>query len=268
MDGSSPQDPTLTTEVSAHQEQTRQLVRAMMKLTGMSASGLALAAGLTPSTVNRFMHRPVRHTLSQSTMLALMTETFLHLKNKTPHSIDREALNDLAPAVATYELGILEHAPDVAPALAFAKKVPGATFFGAAATQTLSPTEEDLPVLMVSSQGINVASGDFTKAPLKTARPPFLQGEAKAFAILMPDETMSPRFDVGDMLYVSPSRSLEGNKIDVVLERTGGGFVVGNLATITTDSVRLGLLSPKTRESYKRDKIRGIYRVVGVQRLD
>ena len=265
MDGNGPKDPTITTDVSAHQEQTRQLVRAMMKLTGLSASGLALASGLTPSTVNRFMHRPVRHTLSQSTMLALMTETFLRLKNKTPLSIDREALADLAPAIAIYELGILEHAPDVESVIVAAKGARG-TNHVTTNIEALA-TADDLPVLIGSSQGINVATGEFSKAPLKTPRPPFLQGDAKAFAILMPDETMSPRFDVGDMLYVSPARSLEGRNVDVVLERASGGFVVGNLAAITSDSIRLGLLSPKTRESYKRDKIRGIYRIVGLQRL-
>jgi hypothetical protein len=254
------------TEVSAHQEQTRQLVGAMMKLTGLSASGLALAAGLTPSTVNRFMHRPVRHTLSQSTMLALMTETFLRLKNKMPRSIDQVALTDLAPAIAVYELGILEHAPDVGPVIAAAKGAIGANHV--AAHIPSSGVAEDLPVLIGSSQGINVAAGDFSKAQLKTWRPPFLKDDAKAFAILMPDETMSPRFDVSDMLYVSPARSLEGGNVDVVLERAYGGFIVGSLAAITINSVRLRLFSPSSRESFNRDKIRGMYRVVGLQRLD
>lgn len=265
MDGNGPVDPTRTTEVSAHQEQTRKLVGAMMRLTSLSATGLARAANLTPSTVNRIMHRPVRHTLSQSTMLALMTETFLRLKDKPIQSIDQTALADLAPAIAIYELGMLEHAPDIAPVITAAKAAGRGTFVG-----NPSPDEggvSDLPVLIGSSQGIDVLAGEFSKAPLKTQRPPFLIGDAKAFALLMPDETMTPRFDVGDMLYVSPARSLEGGKIDVVLERTGGGFVVGSLAGITANAVRLALLSPKTRESYERNKIRGIYRIVGVQRL-
>ncbi len=265
MDGNGPANPTRADEVSAHQEQIRKLVGAMMTLTGLSATGLARAAGLTPSTVNRIMHRAVRHTLSQSTMLALMTETFLRLKNKPIQSIDQTALADLAPAIAVYELGMLEHAPDIAEVIRTAKAVGKGKFAAPLAPEQDSVS--DLPVLIGSSQGIDVLAGDFSKAPLKTQRPPFLIGDAKGFAILMPDETMTPRFDVGDMLYVSPARSLEGTKIDVVLERRGGGFVVGGLAAITANAVRLALLSPKTKDSYERDKIRGIYRIVGVQRL-
>ena len=265
MDGSGPEDPTLASEVSAHQEQTRKIVRAMMILTGLSASGLALASGLTPSTVNRFMHRPVRHTLSQSTMLALMKETFLSLKDKSMQSIDQNALIDLAPAIAIYEQGILEHAPDVAPVITAAKVTSRGT--NTLVHTTAPDNKPGLPVLIGSSQGIDVMAGNFSKAPLTTPRPSFLQDDAKAFAILMPDETMTPRFDLGDMLYASPARSLEGVKIDVVLERTAGGFVVGILAAITANTIRLVLLSPKTRESYDRDKVRGLYRIVGLQRL-
>ena len=237
----------------------------MMALTGLSATGLARAAGLTPSTVNRFMHRAVRHTLSQSTMLALLQETFLILKDKPAHAIDRRALADLAPAISVYEQGILEHAPDVAPVIAAAKS---ASFGSAAAAPPVSPVStSDLPVLIGTSQGIDVQEINFAAAPLRTQRPPFLAGDPRAFAILMPDDTMSPRYDAGDMLYVSPARTLEGDNIDVVLERKGGGFVVGTLAAITSSAVRLALLSPKTRDSHERDKIRGIYRIVGVQRL-
>jgi len=246
-------------DASAHQDQTRRLVGAMMKLTGRSATGLARAAGLTPSTINRFMHHQVSHTLSQRTMLALMTETFLAIKGRPRQSLDAAALAELRPAVAVYERGILELAPDVEAALAHVK--------ADAETLRARTDSADLPVLMVSTQGIDIAGGDFAQAPLKTHRPPFLENDPRAFAILMPDETMSPRFDMGDMLYVSPARSLEGESIDVVLERVTAGFVVGSLVAITDDAVRVSTLSPRGRESHDRAKLRGIYRVVGLQRF-
>lgn len=249
------------TEVSAHQAQTRKFVGAMMKLTGMSATGLARAAGLTPSTVNRFMHHPVRHTLSQRTMLALMTETFLNIKGRAAQTLNAEALADLAPAIAVYERGILEVAPDVETTLLQAKSAIEHP------AQRPVPAVSDLPVLMASTRGVIVQTADFTQAPLKTQRPPFLDGDPKAFAILMPDESMMPRFDAGDMLYVSPARPLDGAKVDAVVERTEGGFVIGTLAAMTSDAVRLATLSPRERASFDRSKIRGVYRIVGVQRL-
>ncbi len=254
--------PPDTADVSAHQEQTRKLVRAMMTLTGRTASGLARAAGLTPSTVNRFMHRPVRHTLSQRTMLALMTETFVALKAQPAPVLDRSALNDLAPAIAVYESGILEHAPDVQPALARAKSAITATALLPADT-----TPSDLPVVLASTRGVNVQGGQLGPAPLKTARPPFLAADPRAFAILMPDGSMMPRFDAGDMLYASPARSLDGERVDVVVEQADGGFVVGALTSASEETVRLTTLTPRARISLERSKVRGVYRIVGVQRL-
>ena len=262
MDG----DQLISTTVdgSAHQEQTRCLVRAMMVLTGLSASGLARAAGLTPSTINRFMHRAVRHTLSQRTMLALMTETFRKLKDRPRQTLDRGALATLAPAIAIYEQGMLDAAPDIKTMVAEAKALAGTQAARPLTDLASSPT---LPVLLASSQGVNMAAGEFMQAPLKTHRPPFLEGDPRAFALLMPDAAMAPRFDAGDMLYVSPARTLDGDRIDVVVERARGGFSVGTLIAATADVVRIATLTPRARESLARDKVRGVYRIIGVQRL-
>ena len=250
-------------DVSAHQEQTRQLVRAMMTLTGETASGLAKAAGLTASTLNRFMHKPVRHTLSQRTMLALMTETFRRLKDRPAHMLDPAALAVLGPTIAVYERGIIDLAPDVKPALDAAKG-------NVASRRHAAPMESavsELPVLLTTTSGVDISTQKFAQAPLTTPRPPFLDSDPGAFAILMPDQSMSPRFDAGDMLYVSPSRALEGDRLDVVVERKSGGCVIGSLVGISADAVRIATLQPRARQSIARDKTRGIYRVVGVQRL-
>jgi len=246
--------------LSAHQQQTRRFVGAMMKLTGLSATGLAREAGLTPSTINRFMHHPVRHTLSQRTMLALMTKTFLSLKGRERQSLDLDALTELRPAIAVYERGILEVAPEVEATLATVKEA-------AHEKPASESSTADLPVIMSSTPDVNIQAGDFARAPLKTQRTPFLDTDARAFAILMPDESMMPRFDAGDMLYVSPARGLQGNKIDVVLERTDGGFLIGGLAALSADTVRVATLTPRQRHTYNRADFRGIYRIVGVQRL-
>jgi len=251
-------------EVSAHQEQTRRLVRAMMTLTGQTASGLAKAAGLTPSTVNRFMHRPVRHTLSQRTMLALMTETFRNLAQQPQPHLDPSALMELAPAIAIYRKGVLEQAPGVLTILAHAMAMVDAKPSQPSPAIDIAP---DLPVVLAATRNVDVRAGDFKHAPLKTSRPAFLGSDPRAFALLMPDGSMMPRFDAGDMLYASPLRDLGGDKIDVVVERAEGGFAVGSLVALTDETVRVSTLAPRARETYTRSKLRGIYRVVGVQRL-
>jgi len=252
-----PPAPPFSETVSAHQEQTRRLVGAMMKLTGRTATGLALAAGLTPSTLNRFMHRRVEHTLSQRTMLALMTQTFRAIKDMPRQSLDTGALADLAPAIPVYERGILQQAPEVELALSAAKSQPG----------SVSRMPADLPVLIGTTRGVSIAVADFSQAPMQTPRPPFLDGDRLAFALLMPDDSMLPRFDAGDMLYVSPARRLDGEKVDVVLELHSGGFVVGSLTNVTQETLRISRFSPRTRETYDRTKLRGAYRIVGIQRF-
>jgi hypothetical protein len=252
------------TDVSAHQEQTRRLVRAMMTLTGETASGLARAAGLTPSTVNRFMHRPVRHTLSQRTMLALMTETFRNLARQPQPHFDHAALTELAPAITIYRRGVLERAPGVQTTLAHAMAMMDLRPSQPSPAIDIAP---DLPVVLAATRNVDIHAGDFKHVPLKTSRPAFLGPDPRAFALLMPDGSMAPRFDAGDMLYASPARKLDGDKIDVVLERAEGGFIVGSLVSLTEDTARVSTLAPRARETYARNKLRGIYRVVGVQRL-
>ena len=255
MDGN--RDP-LMSDLSVHQDETRRLVRAMMALTGLTASGLARASGLTPSTLNRFMHKDVGHTLSSRTMLALMAETFTLLKGRAAITLDPAALGALAPAIPVYERGILELAPDARALLAEIKT--------RAAPAGLSRASlAELPVVMASSQGIDVGAGDFTRAPLKAARPPFLADDPLAFALLMPDGSMSPRFDAGDMLYVSPSRNLD-TATDVVVDK-GAGFMVAALAGHTATQVRLTTLVARGKHTFERAKIRGVYPIVGLQRL-
>mgnify|MGYP006438757719 FL=1 len=102
---------------------------------------------------------------------------------------------------------------------------------------------------------------------MRTQRPPFLWSDPLAFAILMPDDTLMPRYDAGDMLYVSPAQSLDGPKVDVVLARSGGGFIVAQLVAVTAHSIAIGTLYPIANEFYDRSKMSGAYRIVGTQRL-
>jgi transcriptional regulator with XRE-family HTH domain len=245
-------------DLTVHQDETRRLVRAMMTLTGLTASGLARASGLTPSTLNRFMHKDVGHTLSQRTMLALMAETFTLLRGRGALTLDPAAIAALAPAIPVYERGILELAPEARPLLTEIKT--------RAAPAALSrPSLAELPAVMATSQGIDIDTGDFTRAPLRTARPPFLADDPLGFALLMPDRSMSPRFDAGDMLYVSPSRLVDENA-DVVVDK-GNGFVVGTMAGQTAAQLRVNILAPRSKLTFERSKIRGVYPIVGLQRL-
>jgi len=257
--------PALTSAVSAQQAQTRTLIAAMLSLTSLSASALAREAGLTPSTLNRFMHQPVRHTLSQRTLLALMIATFRRMKARGIAALDASALAALAPALPVFERAILDQAPDAERVLKEIKLRTGSGLSTLPRPDAAEPAH-DLPVVTASTLGINVAAKNFDKAPLTTQRPPFLADDTHAFAFLLTDASMSPRYDAGDMLYVSPAREA-GENADVIIERKAGGFVLGRLTQSSETSVRLLKLHTQDTLDIARQDISGIYRVVGVQRL-
>jgi len=260
-----PEEPS----ISAHQTETRKLIRAMMTLTGLTASGLAKAAGLTPSTVNRFMHKSVAHSLSQRTMLALMTEAFSRLKDEKQANINRDALELLVPLLAMYQQGMLEIAPELKKTFDMLNSLtwPPPIISSPFVASDKSSEQNQMPVVLTITTSINVTEGNFVSAPMHTVKPAYLHEDPHAFALLMPDDSMMPRFDSSDMLYVSPSRTLEGLKADVVLEPKTGGFNIGQLLALTSESVILGKLFPNSNEVYDRMSLRGIYRIVGVQRM-
>jgi lambda repressor-like predicted transcriptional regulator len=251
--------------VSAQQAQTRAVVQAMVTLTGLSASALAKDAGLTPSTLNRFMHQPVRHTLSQRTLLALMIATFRHMKLRGIAALDAAALSVLSPVLPSFERAILEQAPDSERVL---KEIKLRT--GAGVSSAMRPDKSearDLAVVTATTLGVDIAAANFEKAPLTTQRPPFLADDHHAFAFLMTDASMAPRYDAGDMLYVSPARDAAVDGVDVVIERQAGGFFVARLIATTANKVTLCKLGPQHTAEHDRADIRGLYRIVGVQRL-
>lgn len=256
-----------TAAVSAQQEQTRALIAAMVALTGLSASALARDAGLTPSTLNRFMHQPVRHTLSQRTMLALMIATFRRMKAQGIAALDAGALTVIAPILPTFERAILEQAPDAERVLKEIKLRTGAGLASLPRNEKAQPQRRDLAVVTATTLGVDVATMNFDKAPLTTQRPPFLADDAHAFAFLLTDASMSPRYDAGDMLYVSPARDISGENIDVVVDRKSGGFVLARLVNSTEAAITLQKLQTPQPYDMPRSEISGLYRVVGVQRL-
>ena len=251
------------TGITAQQEESRRLVRAMMTLTGQSASGLAKSAGLTPSTLNRFMHRPVRHNLSQSTLVGLLTTT---LQKIVPHpletldGLDTQALKCLTPALSLYRNAVIEQDHELAQIVS--------RLIGSSITPERETDQKatDLPVVLVTTQGIDIRRQVTDVVPFKTDRPPFLNSDALGFAIVMPDHSMAPRYGPDDLLYVSPSRTLEQPTQDVVIERKAGGFLIGYLAAVTKGHVALSMLQPKMTEFLPRDAVSGIYPIVGVRR--
>jgi transcriptional regulator with XRE-family HTH domain len=58
-----------------HQKAARDLINRMLAATGLDLTGLARKAGVSPSTLTRFMNSPVKHTVSAKTLQKLSGAT-------------------------------------------------------------------------------------------------------------------------------------------------------------------------------------------------
>lgn len=58
-----------------HQKAAREMITRMLDATGLDPTGLARKAGLSPSTITRFMNSPVKYTISARTLQKLSAAT-------------------------------------------------------------------------------------------------------------------------------------------------------------------------------------------------
>lgn len=99
----------------------------------------------------------------------------------------------------------------------------------------------------------------------RTPRPPQLVGVHDAFAARVPDDSMEPRYGVGDILYLHPGEPANiGDGVCVTL--TDDTMLLGLLEATDVDSIALAFLNPPHAETIRLERLRGIAREVGVRR--
>lgn len=84
------------------QERARELVRLMMRVTGWSTTKLASRSGLAESTLNRFMNKPVKHTLSQRTITTLLKTTASNMEDAVDRGVSPHDMAAVAQAIEFY----------------------------------------------------------------------------------------------------------------------------------------------------------------------
>lgn len=83
--------------IDDQQEAQRELVRRMMRETGLDATGLARASGVAPSTLSRFLYQAVKHLLTARTLAKLSTFSSIPVPMGSPLTteLEREVLAGL-----------------------------------------------------------------------------------------------------------------------------------------------------------------------------
>jgi len=129
----------------------------------------------------------------------------------------------------------------------------------------LAASINDLPVYGTPAgmDGITLE----TESPQSfTGRPPMLIGNNRGFAVFMIGESMSPRFDHGEMLWVDPVQPPQIG--DYVLVVDQNNFAIPRqLIAIKSETIELLARNDETESIVKREDIRHLYKIVGQRAL-
>lgn len=180
-----------------------------------------------------------------------------------------DALTGLGdPPIARAEVlalaGIAEAAPGAGPALAGEGEV---TLAGAAELPGNNALPRDLPVYGVAVGGVEGDFGFNGSVVDYVRRPPMLNRIGNAFGVYVTGESMSPRFDHGDLVFVHPGRPAQpGN--DVIVELHGehgepGPCYIKRLVRRSPDRVQLSQFNPPRDDIViEAARIKAIYRIL------
>lgn len=87
-----------------------------------------------------------------------------------------------------------------------------------------------------------------------------------AYCITVPDDTMTPRFRIGEVAIVDPSRTiLSGGP--AVIRQTDGRVAIREVVSISPDKITVRLLKDETVIEIPRDRVEKLDRIVGVCEL-
>jgi transcriptional regulator with XRE-family HTH domain len=94
-------------------------------------------------------------------------------------------------------------------------------------------------------------------------RPPLLEGVLGAFAVHMPDESMQPRFNAGDLLFLNPTLPILVRQSVLIQDHNHQGMI-GILESMNGQECNLSSLNNTKEWSLSYQAIKRISRVVGV----
>jgi SOS-response transcriptional repressor LexA len=184
--------------------EVRRYVDDLTSKTGLSYSALADLAGVSPTTVTRFMNKKaVAHVLSTATLGKLRSAAARHLAGQTAptESADPPRL----PGVA-----------DIAPGAAPSNVRPGASV----EIPDLTVMSRDLPIYgtAAGSNGDGAFFLNFGDMVDRAFRPPSLKGNTKAYGLYVEGQSMAPAFEHGSFIVADPTKKVRpGDYVVVVI---------------------------------------------------
>ncbi len=135
--------------------------------------------------------------------------------------------------------------------------------------QTVIPTK-DLPILG-AARGGSLGAGQFADNGEffgMTDRPASLQGIKSAYAVIVVDDSMEPRYYAGEVAQINPHRPCQpGNFVIVQTESQNGerDYLIKRLVRRTAKTVRLAQFNPDKEFDLPTAIVKAIHRIVGAQ---
>jgi SOS-response transcriptional repressor LexA len=225
--------------MSEQQIAVRDLVQQMLAETGLTLTELARRAGVSSTTLTRFMNKDVKHTLSMSTLGKLSVASGVGV----PMGLS-------AP-------GVVARPP--AESLAVPRR---------------ADMPHDLPVYG-TAQGAN-GEGAFIinmgGQVDRIRRPPGLMANRDAFAIYVEGDSMEPRFEPGETVVVDPNRPVRpGDDIVLLLESPEPGrppcAYIKRLVRRGAERILVRQYNPPREMEFPTAAVRKIFRVMRVGEL-
>ncbi|HEY4254602.1 MAG TPA: S24 family peptidase [Roseomonas sp.] len=226
---------------SDQQKAVRELVQRMLAETGLTLTELARRAGVSSTTLTRFMNKDVKHTLSMSTLGKLSVASGVGV----PMGIS-------LPGAAVA-------APRPAEALVVPRR---------------GEMAQDLPVYG-TAQGAN-GEGAFIinmgGQVDRIRRPPGLAANRDAFAIYVEGDSMEPRFEPGEVVVVDPNRPVRpGDDVVLLLESPEPGrppkAYIKRLVRRGAERILVKQYNPPREMEFPTAAVQKIFRVMRVGEL-
>lgn len=167
---------------------TRAYIEAAAQAVDLDYTNLARRAGLAPSTLNRFMNSETSHILGLRTLRAVAEASGV--------PVPLAVLDPTAPLTSPAPT-----APRAPESIITARPVE---------LPPLHTMPRNVPVYGVAAGNGDVSSGDFQLEAGAVIdyvpRPPGLTSTRDAYALYVTGDSMEPKFEHGELVYISPSK--------------------------------------------------------------
>jgi len=128
------------------------------------------------------------------------------------------------------------------------------------ATAAEAPSPSTVPLFQI---GLTDPDGFFAlSADRRTAWTPPLGAVRDAYAISVPDDCMAPRYRIGEVVLVSPSKPVVHGGFALV-RQTDDRVAIRQIVTISTDKITVRSLNGEIDTELPRSQVKALERIIG-----